>query len=66
MKTLGMMAAVLIWGLLAVVPAFADNDQPPPPPPTPAAPAPMLAAGIPAFIAVGGGAALVRLLRRRR
>jgi hypothetical protein len=30
------------------------------------APAPLLAAGIPAFIALGGGAAVARLLRRRR
>jgi hypothetical protein len=30
------------------------------------APAPLLAAGIPAFIALGGGAGIVRLLRRRR
>ncbi|MDR3520225.1 MAG: hypothetical protein P4L54_01270 [Acidocella sp.] len=61
MKTLGMTAALLMWGLLAIAPAFAFIDDPPP-----AAPAPMLASGIPAFIAVGGGAALVRLLRKRR
>ena len=30
------------------------------------APAPLLAAGIPAFVALGGGAAVARLIRRRR
>ncbi|HTR16718.1 MAG TPA: hypothetical protein VMI52_06760 [Acetobacteraceae bacterium] len=30
------------------------------------APAPLLAAGLPAFVALGGGAALARLLRRGR
>ncbi len=29
------------------------------------APAPLLAAGIPAFLALGGGAAMARLVRRR-
>lgn len=68
MKTSGMMVALMVWGLLMIAPAFADNDPPPPPPPPPAAaaPAPMLATGIPAFIALGGGAVLVRLLRKRR
>lgn len=30
------------------------------------APAPLLAAGIPAFVAVGGGAVIGRIIRRRR
>jgi hypothetical protein len=30
------------------------------------APAPLLAAGIPAFLALGGGTAIARLMRRRR
>ncbi len=36
------------------------------PPPHHPAPAPLLAAGIPAFAAVGGGAGIMRLLRRVR
>ena len=62
----GMMVALMIWGFLSLAPAYADNDAPPPPPPAAAAPAPVLASGIPAFIALGGGAALMRLLRKRK
>ncbi len=67
MNTPGTIVALMVWGLLMIAPAFADNDAPPPPPPAAApAPAPVLAAGLPAFMAVGGGAVLVRLLRKRR
>ena len=54
----------LICGLLCLASAGAMAA------PAPArhhrAPAPLLAAGLPAFVAVGGGASVLRLLRRKK
>jgi hypothetical protein len=46
--------------------AVPDRFAPPPPIHRHGAPAPLLAAGIPSFIALGGGAFLVRMVRRRK
>jgi hypothetical protein len=55
-KPFGLVFTALAVSLLACGTAFA----------TPPAPAPLLAAGIPAFAALGGGAAVTTLLRRFR
>ena len=56
MKFLGIALTGLTMAALLVSPAFA----------TPTAPAPLLAAGIPAFAALGGGVAVNKLLARFR
>ncbi len=56
MKSLGVFLGGLTMAVLAFHPAFA----------TPVAPAPLLAAGIPAFAALGGGVAVTKLVKRFR
>jgi len=60
-------AGAMLW--LAGVPAFADSPdfgRWPPPPPHHNAPAPLLAAGLPALVVLGGVAGVAGLARRRR
>jgi hypothetical protein len=70
-----MLKILVVAAMLGSVPAIAFAQVPSsscflfifcPPPPHKAAPAPLLAAGIPAFAALGGVAGIGRLLRRRR
>ncbi len=56
MKFLGVFLAAATMAVFAYHPAFA----------TPVAPAPLLAAGIPAFAALGGGAVVTKLVSRFR
>ncbi|HQT63353.1 MAG: hypothetical protein B7Z75_00160 [Acidocella sp. 20-57-95] len=65
MKTVSIVAACLVVTLFSVAPAFAEQNGNGGNPAPAAAPAPALGAGIPALLAVGGGAALLRLLRKR-
>jgi hypothetical protein len=58
----GMFAAVL----LTCGAAFAFPDWPPHHYDPAPAPAPLLAAGIPAFVALGGGVAVTKIVRRFR
>jgi hypothetical protein len=74
MRTLTTFGATFFATCVTAIPAFADpiggilgdlggffHHSPPA-----GAPAPLLAAGIPAFIAIGGGALVMKLIARRR
>jgi hypothetical protein len=58
MPSVAVMGLTLVAGAARAVPVAVSAPHP--------APAPLLAAGIPAFIALGGGAFIGRMVRRRK
>jgi len=61
-----MLRFLSVAGLLACLPLITAAQAGTPVGAYHGAPAPLLAAGIPAFVALGGGAVFTRLLRRMR